>query len=567
MNKSESKNAIRVNMRGFLPNSPKRFVLCENLSGSDEFTVTLIHGEFVEHTVVYKGTMFTEYDEFGSSFQVGDFSDITDDGDYYITAGGVTSRQFVIYKNAYDICQRMMLEYYTYQRCGHALGWNGKCHTDDGYIAETGEHVDLSGGYHQSCDLRKSPGGVSIGVLNMLRFALDDRSEWGEILVNDEVKWACDYFVKLIQDNGVMYNTMNDPFGWSGRIFYKSAAPSSSQWNTTSILALGYSYFKEKDSGRAESYLKAAIRSYEYLTSEMRTAEKYRHPGKAQRGFDPDFFYELCQKDSTADRLYRIMTDCDLYEATGNENYKEDIKRVLPSVLEKFLSGNLAFLAEETFHRGGTVSGASTYCWSPAYPFALIKAYEVVGDVFGLKEKIRAASDAIVESARLSIWGDAKFFKSEEDLNRKADMPKPNQPDPTLKEKYKDKLVCVGKENGQNFYLIRTGILSPICTVLGAFLAAASKILSERKYLIYAQRALDAMLGVNPDDSSHVRGIGYNHVMHKAFGQFFPSTPFIPGAVQVSYSGTELNNMFAEYDMPLVGNMMGLICEVCKASN
>ena len=49
----QMQNAIRVNMRGFLPGATKRFVLCENETGSDEFTVTLIHGEFVEHTVVY----------------------------------------------------------------------------------------------------------------------------------------------------------------------------------------------------------------------------------------------------------------------------------------------------------------------------------------------------------------------------------------------------------------------------------------------------------------------------------------------------------------------------------
>ena len=51
MDTNKMQNAIRVNMRGFLPNSPKRFVLTENRSGTDEFTVTLIHGEFVEYTL------------------------------------------------------------------------------------------------------------------------------------------------------------------------------------------------------------------------------------------------------------------------------------------------------------------------------------------------------------------------------------------------------------------------------------------------------------------------------------------------------------------------------------
>ena len=565
MERPEMQNAIRVNMRGFLPNSPKRFVLCENKTGSDEFTVTLIHGEFVEHTVVYTGKMTDEYDEFGQKFQVGDFSSVTEDGDYYITAGGVNSRQFVIYNGAYDICQRTMLEYYTYQRCGHPLGWNGKCHTDDGYIAETGEHIDLSGGYHQSCDLRKSPGGVSIGVLTMMRFATKDTSEWGEILIPDEIKWACDYYAKNIQDNGAMYNTMNDPFGWAGKIFYKSAAPSSGQWCATSILAIGSSYLKEKDKKRAEKYLKSAIRSYDYLTSDRRPSELYRHPKKAQRGFDPDFFYDLCQKNSTADRLYRIMVDCDLYKATGDEKYKDDIKATLPSVLDKFLDGKLGFIAEETFYKGGTVAGACNYCWAPAYPMALVEAYDIVGDIFGLKEKIRVAADAMLESASVSLWGDIKFIKSDADMERKADMPKPGQPDPTQKERYKDMLVPVDSANGQNYYWVKNGMISNLCTNLGAFLARASVIFSERKYLVGAQNALDTMLGVNPQDSSHIRGIGYNHVMHKAFGQFFPSTPFIPGAVQVPYKSVDAHSAFAEYDMPCVGNMMNLINESSKA--
>lgn len=551
-------------MRGFLPSSPKRFVLCENATGSDEFTVTLIHGEFVEHTVVYTGKMSDEYDEFGRKYQVGDFSSVTADGDYYITAGGVCSRQFVIYKDVYDICQRTMLEYYTYQRCGHALGWNGKCHTDDGYIAETGEHVDLSGGYHQSCDLRKSPGGVSIGVLGMMRYAVTDRSEWGELLVSDEVCWACDYFAKNIQDSGAMYNTMNDPFGWAGRVFYKSAAPSSGQWCASSVLALGYSYFKEKEPKRAEKYLNAALRSYAYMTSDRRPSELYRHPKPAQRGFDPDFFYELCQKDSTADRLYRIMVDCDLYNATKDEKYRDDIIATLPSVLDRFLDGSLAFLASETFFEGKCVSGACTYCWAPAYPTALTQAYEIVGDVFGLKEKIRKAADAMLKSASVSVWGDVKTIRSDADLERKADMPKPGQPDPTMKEKYKDILVPVASKNGQNYYWLKNGVISPLAAVFGVFLSRAAKIFSERKYLVAAQNALDTMLGVNPPDSSHIRGIGYNHVMHKAFGQFFPSTPFIPGAVPIGYKSVDAYNSFAEYDMPCVGNIMHLITEICS---
>lgn len=562
MERPEMQNAIRVNMRGFLPSSSKRFVLCDNKTGSNEFTVTLIHGEFVEHTVVFSGKMTTEIDEFGEKYQVGDFSEVRDDGDYYVTAGGYQSRKFVIYDRAYDNCQRHMLEYYTYQRCGHPLGWNGKCHTDDGYIKETGEHVDLSGGYHQSCDLRKSPGGVSIGVLGMLRAALADKSEWGEILFTDEARWACDYFVKTIQQSGAMYNTMNDPFGWGGRVFYKSAAPSSAQWCVTSILALGYLYFKERDAERAERYLSASLRSYEYLTGDTRPKELYRHPDKFQRGFDTDDFYCYCQKDSTADRLYRIMADSDLYHATADEKYQLDIKATLPLVLEKQLDGKLAHVFHENFEKGRTVGAACNYTWAPAYPMALVYAYDIVGDVYGLGESIRAAADAMYDYSRRGVWHYVKHLSSDADLDIRVGHPEPGKTLPTGRERHAKAMFPVEESGGQTYYGFRSYAVSPLSSLFGAFLVKASKFFGEKKYAALAQDIFDTFLGVNAQDSSRIRGIGYNHVQHRAFGQFFPSTPFIPGAIGVGYSTIDVYSSSSEYDMPCVGNAMHFVAEL-----
>ena len=244
-------NAIRVNHRGFLKGAQKRFILVDNTPSTDEFEVCIV--EDVMEKTVYTGKLERRLDGEAVYF-TGDFSHVTKDGDYFIKVGNYRSRQFVIYDGAYDICQRVMLEFFKYQRCGHPLGWNGACHLDDGFIKETGEHVDLSGGYHQSCDLRKSPGGISIGVNGMLRFALKDKSEWGKILLADEVRWALEYYLKVIQENGAMYNTLNSPFGWQGREFFNSPAPSSAQWNVTSCLALGYLYLKDKDLNLLSDY-------------------------------------------------------------------------------------------------------------------------------------------------------------------------------------------------------------------------------------------------------------------------------------------------------------------------
>lgn len=547
MTKPQFQNAIRINHRGFLKESQKRFVLVENQTGSDDFSVFLI--DDVREIKVFEDKM-TAVLEDGITYYVGDFSTVTKNGDYFILAGGYKSRQFVICDGVYDICQRIMLEYFKYQRCGHPLGWNGACHLDDGYIKETGERMDLSGGYHQSCDLRKSPGGVSIGVLAMLRFAMKDETEWGKILVADEARWALEYFIKTIQENGAMYNTLNAPFGWEGREFYKSAAPSSAQWNVTSILALGYMYFKNRDGLFAKKCLEKALLSYDYMMSDKRPEGVYKHPDKYPMGMDPDFFYEQCRKDSTSDLAYKIVASKDLYHATGKQKYLDAVKKALPRVLES-LDG---YIFTRKDNNKKTVSASCSYCWLMGGLLSLCDAFELLGDVYDLKEKLTLALDKVCEFADKSVWRSIQKIYSDEDLD--------------VVDGHENKTRRESKRALVKFdgaYYSKEEVFEPsYACYMGIFLAHGSKLLGNKRYMGYAQSVADSLLGANVLDSSHIRAIGYNNPQHHSYGQFFPSTPFIPGAVGVGYNSIDVYSVSSEYDMPCVGISMYLLSEISK---
>lgn len=563
MHNREFQNAIRVNHRGFLNNAQKRFVLVDNETGELTFTVFLIR--HVENIPVYTGTLEGAALPDGTQCFVGDFSSVTEEGDYFITAGGYTSRQFVIHHKAYDTCQRMMLEYFTWQRCGHALGWNGKCHLDDGYIVETGEHVDLSGGYHQSCDLRKSPGGVSIGVLGMLRFAQKDSSQWGRILTVDEAAWACDYYVKNIQDNGAMYNTLNAPFGWVGREFYQSPAPSSAQWNTTSILATGYLLFRDRDPDRAERYLAAAKRSWDFMTGPQRPKGVYKHPAPFPRGMDPDYFYEQCSKDSTADLGYQMQVAADLYRATGEEKYLAHLRAALRSFSALIGEGELAHLLLRNDGSGRSVMGGGTYAWLPGGFIALCDAYALLGDFEGLAGKIRAVADAMCAQAEGNVWHRIKALLTDADLDAPAKHPVPGVKQPTIRQIDPNYACYTTAKSGSMCYQNTSdATTASVSASMGIFLARAGKLLGEKRYVDMAQSFLDQLLGGNALDSSLIRGIGYNQAQHRAFGQFFPSTPFIPGAIGTAYSTMDVYKAHTEYDMPCVGMAMYLISELAE---
>ena len=547
---TDFQNAIRINHRGFLPMGVKRFCLMENKTQDATFSVFLIDN--VNEIEVYKGTL-SAVKEKGKTLYMGDFSSVTREGDYFILAGGYKSRQFVIQENAYEICQRLMLDYFTYQRCGHPLGWHGSCHLDDGYIKETGEHVDLSGGYHQSCDLRKSPGGVSIGVLGMIRFALNDKSEWGKIRLTDEIKWACDYYVKAIQENGAMYNTLNLPFGWEGREFYKSPAPSSAQWNVTSILATGSLFFKEIDNELSKKYLDSALRSYSFMKGVNRPKGVYKHPEKYPMGMDPDFFYDQCEIGSTPDIAYEISACCDLYKATSNQDYLANAKHLLPTLLEQ-LDG-LVLL--RTGDKERTVTSSCSYCWLMGGLLTLCQAYEFLGDVHGLEGKIRHALDDIKAYMDISPLKKMRRLYTNGDLDAKCDH---------LNRTFREALGELCEYRGY-FYAAKESFEPSIACYFGTFIAKASHLLDETKYLCYAQAIADDLLGGNELDSSRIRGIGYNNPQHHAYGQFFPSTPFIPGAVGVGYNTIDVYENESEYDMPCVGLSMYMLSELKENYN
>ena len=66
-----------------------------------------------------------------------------------------------------------------------------------------------------------------------------------------------------------------------------------------------------------------------------------------------------------------------------------------------------------------------------------------------------------------------------------------------------------------------------------------------RDFLPYAARMRDWIYGGNPGYACYVTGLGFNCRRRNVFGQFFPSTPSIPGGVSHVLNG--------EYDLPAGG--------------
>ncbi len=91
------------------------------------------------------------------------------------------------------------------------------------------------------------------------------------------------------------------------------------------------------------------------------------------------------------------------------------------------------------------------------------------------------------------------------------------------------------------------------------FLTMAARFAGKERCLGIAQGLLDWLLGYNPLDASSIEGIGYNHSPRAEFGEFFPPTPQIPGAVITELCPELFSNELIygrEYDMPITGRAL-----------
>ncbi len=541
----------RMNHLGFMPNAKKR--IYSYAPSSMTFTVEWIHD--VKFIPVYTGHFEKISGEDGEIY-AGDFSSVTREGDYRIIIGEDRTRYFRIQRNLYETVIRMMLGYFRWQRCGSPLGWAGKCHLDDGYIAETGEHVDLSGGYHQSCDLRKSPCGVSLGVLNMIRaYKLSKDCQWAEFEWLDEIEWAADYYVKTVQPSGRIYNTLNAPLGWEGKIFYQTEPPASASWTAIRLLAEASSVIESKK----EKYLESAERAYSYMTSEHRYMGKYKHPDITPIGMDQEYFFADIYKDSTEDISYCICASVALYKATSNDKYYNIAAEKCAALLERFIDSDsdiASALLRVDKDNNSTISSSSYVQISAGYEgfFEMMSCSRSSELTERISFALNKISDHYKTLCGRSIFGMYPRIYSND---------------------YLDKPTGFADENGNHPMTVRDTITTPLYNLddhisytFGEFTSnlhlqdavnnlKLADLTEHTENTDIAQNLIDYFLGCNKRDITFVTGVGFNQVNPPVFGQFFPSTPPIPGAVSIGGMGDTIEGSYhSEYDMPAVGLAM-----------
>jgi len=154
-------DSILVNHLGFAPSASKYCVA----AGKTPLDFEVVQ----QDKVVYRGTMQPAATDLGE-WVVGDFSAVQKGGAFFLRSGAVQSQPFDISSDVYTPAVRKSVGYFAVQRCGDSrTGHHAPCHLDDGRRRDNGQHQDVSGGWHDACNVRKWVDATVYGMIGLNR--------------------------------------------------------------------------------------------------------------------------------------------------------------------------------------------------------------------------------------------------------------------------------------------------------------------------------------------------------------------------------------------------------------
>ena len=271
---------ICVNHLGFRPVGHKQaVVLASGPSDPREFSIR----EVGTGRLAFRGAVRYREDPLGFG-GVAEFSELTEPGLYQIRIGETRSVPFFIRNDVYTRTAYDVFHYFHIQRCGQAVpGWHDACHLDDARRRDTGEHVDVVGGWHDAGDLRKWMSATLWAAIAMCWVKRYWGSTWTRFSSDDlldEIRWGNAYFLKMhdSQCGRVWHDTAGGVNGdnsdnhWTDNVIgtdddrYVETERVSPliQWTFVYLQALVAQTFKEADPGYSRTCLDAAVSAYEY---------------------------------------------------------------------------------------------------------------------------------------------------------------------------------------------------------------------------------------------------------------------------------------------------------------
>ena len=564
---------ISMNHVGFMTAAYKTFFISS--PPAEEFGVFELKDN--AHAQVYSGRLErASGSELGQGW-LGNFSDLKKEGIYQIRCGALRGRCFVICDDPYEIPMRLLVNFFEWQKCGdNPSGWNAPCHLEDGLLADTGEHRDYAGGFHQSGDHRKWASGTSLALIGLTQFAIHHTSPWDHGRVAELIRWGSDYFHRLMREDGGIVDSAFIPLGWGGREYYLSDTQATSIWNILRFQAVTSEYFQASEKQFSDKCLSDARRIWDHMTSPARSYELYNHPHLPPIGHEGANVYNHgVYQDSALELAHRLCSAMSMHHATQEVQYLEDASRCATKLAALQIGGDVSTNPAAGCFRNDPGSDLFAnvyfYLWNTTAPLGFCDVLEAnpnhpdaqlwKGCIDRIAKQNQVISQRNPWGLAPATWymeGNYPFkalaFYSFSNIAEAARKGYPGGHAPGLA------AASVETPCSYRYYHY---VYNMELAATGLFMERAAGILEAPDYLNIAQRQLDWILGSNPFDASSIEGVGYNQPHRGVFGEFFPPVPQIPGAVFIGLTEHSFDpdgfGQDNEYDLPIAGWILWLM--------
>ncbi len=263
------------------------------------------------------------------NYQVLDFSQVHQPGNYFLRAGDTTTRRFRIGEDAWRDSIVKAVNFMYSERCGTVIpGIHGICHQDD-YSFHDDKRILVNGGYHDAGDL--SATGNTPAMADGL-FELAERlKQQGEdpVLYNRlilEAEWGLDWVLKTRFGDG--YRTTGQLISyWTNGIMGDAddrfgPAVNDAEWNfrAAAVEALAARVLKDSDPNLANRSLTTAKEDWQFAVAGLKTAPPL-----------PEIYG---QKDDLERTSFGAIASIDLFRATGDQKYADEAVTLGNQILE-----------------------------------------------------------------------------------------------------------------------------------------------------------------------------------------------------------------------------------------
>ena len=402
MEKAQEKN-IFINQIGYLPEDKKIAFLTE-AAGNQNCTFELCEAN--SKKIVFSGKIRAKNDD-GSKFvdsAVGeeiftaDFSDFSQEGQFFIRIGEQESFPFEIKSQVYKNLYYSALNYFNLSRCGQNF-----CHTADAEIYGTNETKNVQGGWHDAGDYGRYIVPTAKTVMDLLLAYDSSKEVFTDFDILKEVRFALEWMLKMQREDGAVYHKVScyhfcafiNPEDEKDKLVISPISTAATA-DFAGSLAFASKFYQKEDKEFAQKLLDAALKAQEYLNHH--DDEIFINPPEITTGSYGDR--------NVSDERYFAL--CAIWDAKENPEYLKKALEIRENEISLSQKKENETEKKHFWHEGfgwGLMAGFGTEI--------LINNSQKIGDeetVQKLKDAIIKNADASVETAQKSAFLYASKF-------------------------------------------------------------------------------------------------------------------------------------------------------------